>query len=160
MNLLLSACLALLLGAIVNPPEAGAAGIGVHDAWARATVPGQPSAGGFLVIENSGQSDRLLAARADVARAVELHSMVMQGDTMRMRRIEAVDVPAGGAVELRPGALHLMFIGLHAPLNAGDAFALTLRFERAGEVVVQMQVMPMGHRGSGHGAHGGAAGGK
>lgn len=118
----------------------------VSDAWARPTVQGQSAGGGYLRIENKGgAADRLLSATADVSVRTELHSMTMDGDVMRMRQVEAIDVPAGGTVELKPGGLHLMFMGLKAPLKAGTTFALTLRFEKAGEVKVQAQVAPRTH---------------
>jgi len=110
---------------------------------ARATAAGQAAGGGYLRLDNQGPDDRLVAARAQVAERVELHSMTMEGDVMRMRQLDAVELPAGKTVELKPGALHMMFMGLKAPLKAGDKFPLTLRFEKAGEVTVQMAVEAM-----------------
>lgn len=109
--------------------------------WARATVAGQGAGGGFLKIENKGKtSDRLVGGQSPVADHVELHTMTMEGDVMKMRAIEAIDLPAGQTVELKPGALHVMFIGLKAPLKAGDKVPLTLKFEKAGEVKVEVRV--------------------
>lgn len=113
----------------------------VDGAWARPTVPGQAAGGGFLKITGGAAADKLVAASAGVSKAVELHTMVMDGDVMRMREVGAIDVPAGQTVELKPGGLHVMFIGLGKPLQAGDSFPLTLRFEKAGEVKVEMKVM-------------------
>ena len=108
--------------------------------YARATVPGQPAGGGFLKLENKGGDDRLLSASAGVSSAVELHSMSMEGDVMRMRQVDAIELPAGKTVELKPGGLHVMFMGLKAPLKAGDSFPLKLKFEKAGEVTVDVKV--------------------
>jgi hypothetical protein len=109
--------------------------------YARATAPGQPTGGGFLKLINQGPSaDKLLSGKADVSGRVELHSMRMEGDVMRMRQVDTIDVPAGGTVELKPGGMHLMFLELKAPLKAGDKFPLVLRFEKAGEVTVQVNV--------------------
>lgn len=109
--------------------------------YARTTAPGQPTGGGFLKFVNQGPAaDKLLSASAAVAGAVELHTMRMEGDVMRMRQVETIELPAGATVELKPGGLHLMFIGLKQPLKAGDKFPLTLRFEKAGEVVVTVNV--------------------
>lgn len=125
----------------------------VTDAWARPTVQGQTAGGGYLRIDNrAGAADRLVGARTTVSERVELHHMSMDGDVMRMRRIEAIDVPAGGSVELKPGGLHLMLLPLKAPLRAGTRFALTLRFEKAGEVEVQAEVAPVTPP-QGHGGH-------
>lgn len=114
--------------------------ITVSGAQARATVPGQTAGGGFLRIDNQGPADRLVAAAAPVAARVELHTMRMEGDVMRMRQIDAIELPAGGKVELKPGGTHLMFMELKAPLKAGETVPVTLRFEKAGEVTVKMPV--------------------
>lgn len=119
--------------------------------YARATVPGQTAGGGFLTIENKGGDDRLVAARAAVSNTVELHTMTMDGNVMKMRAVDAIPVPAGRTVELKPGGLHIMFMGLKAPLGEGDTFPMTLRFEKAGEVTVNVKVQPVA------GAHGGHA---
>ena len=135
---------ALLLSAVASAALAQAPK--VADVWVRPTVQGQASGGGYLRIDNKeGTADRLLGASAEVSASVELHSMTMEGDVMRMRRVEAIDVPAGGSVELKPGGLHLMFIGLKGPLKVGSSFPLTLRFERAGEVKTEAKVAPRSH---------------
>ncbi|HVL76937.1 MAG TPA: copper chaperone PCu(A)C [Noviherbaspirillum sp.] len=103
---------------------------------ARATVPQQQSAGAYVTLENRGrEADRLVGASTPVAKSVELHTMALDGNVMRMREVPAIDVPAGGRVEMKPGeGFHLMLMGLQQQLKAGDTFGLTLRFERAGEV--------------------------
>jgi copper(I)-binding protein len=112
----------------------------VEAAWARPTVAGQGAGGGFLKITGAATADKLLSASADVSKAVELHTMEMDGNVMRMRQIPAIDVPAGGTVELKPGGRHVMFMGLTQPLKAGTRFPLTLRFEKAGEVKVDVEI--------------------
>jgi periplasmic copper chaperone A len=114
--------------------------ISIDHPYARATLPGQPTGGAYLRFENRGPSDRLIAVQADVARSVELHEMKMDGDVMRMRQLDAIDVPSNKAVVLKPGGLHLMLIGLKAPLKEGDRFPMTLKFEKAGEVKVEVTV--------------------
>ena len=66
--------------------------------------------------------------------------MRMEGDVMRMRQVDAIELPPGATVELKPGGMHLMLMGLKQPLKADDKVPLTLRFEKAGEVTVQMSV--------------------
>lgn len=132
---------ALALGA----PLAGAQGakhgaIEIVHPWARATAPGQAAGGGFLEIRNGGAADRLLSARAAIADRVELHSMKMDGDVMRMRQVDVIDLPPGATVALEPGGLHLMFMGLKQPLAPGSRFPLKLKFEKAGEVTVEIKV--------------------
>ena len=114
--------------------------INIAHPYARATSSGQPMGGGFLKLENSGADDTLLSASAEVAKAVELHLMSMEGDVMRMRQVERIALPAGKTVELKPGGLHIMLMGLKAPLKVGDSFPLKLKFEKAGEVTVSMTV--------------------
>lgn len=109
--------------------------------YARSTAPGQPAGGAYLSIRNAGAAgDKLVSASADVAKSVELHEMKMEGTVMRMREVSAVEVPAGKAVELKPGGLHIMLMGLKAPLKEGDKFPLKLKFEKAGEVTVTVNV--------------------
>ena len=109
--------------------------------YARATAPGQPTGGAYLSVRNAGAAgDKLVSATAEVAASVELHEMKMDGNVMRMREVSAVDVPAGQAVELKPGGLHIMLMGLKTPLKQGDKFPLKLKFEKAGEVTVTVNV--------------------
>ncbi len=116
-----------------------AAGLTVSDAWARPGMAGGNS-GAFFLIENPGEADTLLSAASDISEAVELHRTIMEGDVMQMQPQESVPVPAGETVAFQPGGLHVMFIGLKADLVPGDTFELTLTFEKAGEVVLQVEV--------------------
>ena len=137
----LSRTLAGLSLALFATVAAAQSTVRVESPYARATVPGQPAGGGYLKVTNAGkEADRLLSVSADVSKSVELHSMSMEGDVMRMRQVDGIDVPAGGSVELKPGGLHIMFIGLKGPLKAGDTFPATLKFAKAGEVKVTVQV--------------------
>jgi len=131
------------LGALLLALSVGAAwaDIRVEQPYARATVPGQRAGGGYLLLENTGKAaDRLLSVRADVSASVEMHTMSMDGNVMRMRELDGIDVPAGQRVELKPGGMHIMFMGLKAPLKAGDTFPATLTFQKAGEVKVTVTV--------------------
>jgi copper(I)-binding protein len=114
----------------------------VGEAWARPTVAGQQGGGGFMTIVGGSAADRLVGARTAVAERMELHTMTMEGSTMRMREVPAIDVPAGGTVKLAPGGLHLMFMGLKQPLANGSTVPVTLRFEKAGEVTVEFKIQP------------------
>ena len=109
--------------------------------WARPTVAGQPAGGAFLKLQNTGTTaDRLLGGSTPAADHVEMHRMAMDGDVMKMREVPAIEIPAGQTVALQPGELHLMLIGLKAPLQAGAKVPLTLKFEKAGEVKVEVKV--------------------
>lgn len=108
--------------------------------YARATAAGQPTGGGFMKFVNAGGNDKLLSASAEVSKSVELHEMKMEGDVMKMRQVDGIELQAGKTVELRPGGYHVMFIGLKAPLKAGDKFPMKLKFEKAGVVTVEVKV--------------------
>ena len=124
----------------------------IRDAFALATPPNAPVAGGFLTLVNEGAADdRLIAARSDVAGRVEIHEMAMEGDVMKMRELpDGLPIPAGETVELKPGGYHIMFMDLKGPLVEGETAAVTLVFETAGEVEVQLPIKARGAAG-GHG---------
>lgn len=126
--------------------------ITVTSAYARAMLPGQPVGGGYLTVTNKGAvDDRLVSATSPSAGTVEIHEMAMQGETMRMRKLnDGVAVPAGGTVELKPGGFHLMFMKVKAPFKAGDSVLLTLTFEKAGPVEVLLPIKAAGATGAGH----------
>lgn len=146
----LLAATALLLALPASAQERRAGDIVIDRPWSRAA--GANATGvGFLTIRNTGATpDRLLSASSPIARRVELHSMTMEGAVMRMRPVETIPVPAGGTVQLAPGGLHIMLIGLTQPLAQGDRAPLTLRFERAGEVQVELSVEAAGARAPQH----------
>lgn len=118
--------------------------------WSRAAGAGGTGAG-FLKLTNNGtQPDRLVSATSPLAPVVELHSMVRDGDVMRMRPVQDITIAPGQTVELRPGGFHIMLVGLTAPMNQGTRVPLTLRFERAGEIQVELAVEAAGARGAAH----------
>ncbi len=114
--------------------------IDIGHPYTRPTREGQQVGGGYLKLANKGVADRLVSAASPAAASVEIHSMSMEGDVMKMRQVDAIDLPTGATVLLQPGGYHLMLMGLKAPLKAGDKIPLTLKFERAGEVVVTVNV--------------------
>lgn len=120
--------------------------LSIEGAWLRATPPQAPVAGGFLTVRNRGQRmDRLLTVVSADAERVEIHSMHMQDGVMRMRRLdEGIAIPARGRVELKPGGLHLMFIGPKRPYRPGETVTATLRFEYAGAREVRFEVRALG----------------
>jgi copper(I)-binding protein len=95
----------------------------------------------YLVIKNSGgTADALIKAESDVADSVELHTMVMEGDVMKMSPVEKIDIPANGAAELKPGGFHVMLIGLRHDLKEGEVVKLTLTFQNSGPIQVEAPV--------------------
>ena len=134
--------LSLIATSLVLCAAAAHAQVQVEAPWARPTVSGQQAGGGFVRLQ-AANGDRLVGASTPAAGRVELHTMQLDGDVMRMRRVDAIELPAGQAVELKPGGLHLMFFDLKAPLKAGESFPLTLQFDKAGTQTVQMKVGDM-----------------
>lgn len=131
--------------------------------YSRATPPKAPVAGGFLTITNAGGDDRLVSVSAEaISDHGEIHDMEMAGDVMKMRHLpDGLPIPAGATVELVPGGLHLMFMGLKQPLVAGDQIKVRLVFERAGEVELPMTVIARDGADAKHGVmHGGKHGDK
>jgi copper(I)-binding protein len=108
--------------------------------YARATVPGQPTGGAYLRFENAGPTDKLVSVKAAVSKSIELHTSHMEGDVMQMREVDAIELPSNKSVVLEPGGTHIMLVGLKAPLKEGDHFPMTLKFEKAGEVTVDVVV--------------------
>jgi hypothetical protein len=148
-GLIAAAGAALLATPAAAQTEVRAGDLVITQAWSRAAAQGGQGAG-YLTIANRGAAaDRLLAASSPAAGRMELHSMIRDGDVMRMREVPAIDLPAGQTVSLRPGGLHLMFIGLGQPLRQGETVPVTLRFERAGEVRIDFAIQAAGARGAG-----------
>lgn len=134
-----------LVAGLAAPAAAG--DLAVEDVWARASAGAARNGAAFMIIENRGPADdALVAAHAQVSDVVELHTHIDDGGVMRMRRVDRIPLPAGGRVALRPGGLHVMFIGLKAPLAEGMRFDLTLDFEKGGRVLVPVTVRGAGAR--------------
>lgn len=132
-------------------PAAAAAStlLRVDNAWIRAAVPGQSGTGAFMRL-TATQPLRLVGVATPVAGVAEVHEMRMEGDVMRMRAIPGLDLPAGQAVELKPGSYHLMLMALKAPVKADTRVPLTLLLrdaqgaERRLELQVPVSLQPPG----------------
>ena len=140
LRLALAAALAASLAAAA--PASADGPLTVEDARARLLLPSRPGAA-WLTIRNAGGQDRLVGAESPAAERVEIHTHVHEGGVMMMRRVDAIDVPAGGEAALEPGGDHLMLFGLKGKLSPGDTFPLTLLFEKAGPVTVEVRVAPL-----------------
>jgi len=127
-------------------------GIAVHEPWARPTSPIATVGAAYMTIMNHGAgADRLLGASTTVAGEVQLHASLDDNGVMRMRPVEALEIAAHGSVTMDPGGMHFMLMQLTAPLAAGTRFPMTLKFEHAGEVTVDVTVQD----GAGGHAHAG-----
>jgi copper(I)-binding protein len=120
--------------------------IEITDAFARATLPNAPVAGGYLTITNKGtDGDRLVSATSPAAGKVELHEMSMQNDVMKMAPLpDGVAIAAGETVSLSPGGIHIMFMQLNKPFVEGESVPLTLKFEKAGDVTLDLSISGIG----------------
>ena len=116
-----------------------AAPVAAEGAWARASVPGQKATGAFMRLTAS-EATRLVRAESPAAGVTEVHEMKMEGDVMKMRAVPALDLPAGKAVELKPGGYHVMLMDLKAPLVKGTNVPLTLVFQDTKGIESQQQV--------------------
>ena len=135
----------------------------VQDAWVRATVPQQQATGAFMRL-TAAQDARLVSASSPVAGVTEVHEMKLVDNVMKMRPLPALDLPAGQAVELKPGGYHIMLLDLKQPVAQGSTVPLTLVFEaKDGQRTTQELQAPvravsataapaMGH-GKPHGGH-------
>ncbi len=125
--------------------------ITVDHPWARATPGAVKNSAAFMVFDNKGAADKLISVTGDVAREIQIHSMITEAGVMKMREIKSLDIPANGKAELKPGGYHVMLIGLKDGLKEGTKFPLKLKFEKAGEVTVQVTAeKPGAHDHSGH----------
>jgi len=107
-----------------------AAGIEVTDSYARAVPAGHPNSAAFMTITNNSNQDRsIVQANSNISKVVELHTHKKEGGMMRMRKVEKIDIPANSKTVLKPGGLHVMFIGLKQPIKAGDDISLELLFD-------------------------------
>lgn len=146
---------ALLLSGLAH------AQVSVQDAWVRATVPQQKATGAFMRL-TAAQDMRLVGASSPVAGVTEVHEMKLVDNVMKMRAIPALDLPAGQAVELKPGGYHIMLLDLKQPVAQGGTVPLTLVFEgKDGQRQSQELQAPVRALGAtaapaaGHGKHGG-----
>ena len=132
-----------------------AGGLTIEQPWARATPAKAKIGVVYLTIRNGGgQDDRLTAATTPASNKAELHTHVMEGNVMKMRPVKGIDVKGGGTIALAPGGYHLMLMGLEKPLREGGRFPLTLSFEKAGSVTVEVEVKAMGAMGAMGDGHG------
>ena len=142
-NLRFLAILSTIWLAVWTASAAHAAAVAeVKDAWVRATVPGQKVAGAYLEIRSLSAA-RLVGVRSPVAKTAEIHSMSNEGGVMKMRHLDALDLPAGQSVRLEPNGNHIMLFDIKQPLEAGARVPLTLIIEQKGKkksVEVQAEV--------------------
>jgi len=145
---------AVLLSAFGAVAAAQTGSVEVTNAWARATPAKAENGAAYLTLQ-SPTPDRLTGASTPVAKKAELHEMTMERGVMMMGPIEGIDLPAGQPVTLKPGAMHIMLLGLTQPLVAGQSFPVTLSFAKSGTREVTVSIEKAGAMGPGGEAAGG-----
>jgi periplasmic copper chaperone A len=144
--------LAFLAGSLLS--ASAFAQVSVSEPWIRATVPAQKVTGAFMRLQ-AAQPTRLVGVQTEVAGRAELHEMAMEGQTMRMRRVDAIELPAGKPVNLASGGYHIMLMDLKRQVKEGESIELTLQVQDAAgkrqDVKVNVPVRPLSH--SAHAGH-------
>ena len=127
----------------------------VTDGWVRWVPPVTGNSAAYFTLQNKGKTAvDLVAAESAVAKAVELHTVVQEGELMQMKPLEKIAVPAGESVVFKPGSHHVMLIGLKEPLQENQKVALTLRFSNGESLPVDLVVKnPVEQDHSGHHEH-------
>lgn len=121
---------------------AQSAKIEVADAWARPPIGQARNSAAYMTLTNRGaDADRLVKATTAAAGKVELHTTVREGEVLRMRQVQSVELKPGAAVKFAPGGLHVMLLDVKS-IKAGETFTLTLEFEKAGKQDVAVAVRP------------------
>lgn len=112
----------------------------IEHPWGRPNIPNRPAVAYMTIANSSAAADRLVAARAPGFARVELHRSEMRDGVMKMRPVEAIEIPAGGSAQLAPGGFHAMLFEADARFAEGESYPLTLVFEEAGEITVSVDV--------------------
>ena len=137
----LAALIVVALSGVSQAHEYKLGDLLIDHPWARASIGKAPNGAAYMTITTEGtETDRLLAVESDVANRVELHNHLMVDGVMKMRPVAAIEVAPGEPTLLQPGGLHVMLMGLKAPLKKGESFPMTLVFERAGKVEVEIKI--------------------
>ncbi len=146
--------IAMIIALALSPARAQSPSIEIEGAWARATIGQSKTSAAYMRITNRGTApDRLVGAASAVADKTELHTTIRDGDILKMREVDHIEIKPGESVELRPGGLHVMLTGLRQPLKAGEHVTLTLHFEGAGAIETTAEIRASGSHGA-HGDHG------
>lgn len=126
----------------------------IEHPWARATIGQTKNGAAYVTLDNAGEAaDHLIAVETEAAARAELHTHTTVDGVMKMRPVERVEVAPGSPSVLKPGGMHVMLFDLEAPLVEGDSFPMTLVFEKAGRVEVEVRVEGIAEMDGGHENH-------
>ncbi len=128
--------------------------LAVTNAWARASAGAATTGAAYFTIADNTSTDRLIGISTPVAGKAELHETRNENGVMQMRPVPALPLEPGKTLTLAPGGYHVMLLNLKQPLKAGDSFPLTLVFEKAKPITVQVKVGAIGAAAPMPGMHG------
>lgn len=132
---------ALALAGMLLSSAAQANDLMIHDAYARAMPPSAVNSTVFTTLMNHSDATRtLVSASTPAAGKVELHDVIMEGEVMKMRQVESIQIPAHGSTELKPGSLHIMLFDLTDRLEEGQSITLTLNYANGDAQTVEVPV--------------------
>jgi copper(I)-binding protein len=152
---LLAAAALVLCTSAITAKDYKLGALEIKNPWISATPKGAPVAGGYLTIVNSGSApERLIGGSSAIASRFEIHRMTMNQGVMRMRPVTGgLEIKPGETVELKPGTLHVMFVGLKQPIEKGRSIKGTLVFEKAGTIEIEYAVEAIGGQPTSHSGH-------
>jgi copper(I)-binding protein len=143
----------LACATVISAEDYAVGGLQIGNPWARATPSGATVGAGYLTITNKGKApDRLVGGAAAPAARFEIHNTVVEGGVAKMRPVTGLEIKPGETVELKPGGMHVMLLGLKQPLKQGQRIKGMLVFEQAGTVAIEFAVQAAGAPAS-HGGH-------
>ena len=144
--------LSLMLPALlVQAHDYSVGNLHIEHPWSREMPAVAPTAAAYFVVHNKGSdADRLLSASTPVAGKAELHEHIHADGLMKMQQVQNVEIPAGGEVKFEPMGYHVMLFNLKQQAKDGERFPLTLTFEKAGAVEVEIAVHKDAPEGSAH----------
>ena len=143
LNKLIVLAVLLLPACFANAHEYKAGELEIAHPWSQELPPNAPTVAAYFVIHNNGKTtDRLLSVDSPISGKAELHEHVKQNDLMKMQQVPSVEIPAGGEATFAPMAYHVMLLELkdRSLLSDGKRFPLTMHFEKAGDVTVDVAV--------------------
>jgi copper(I)-binding protein len=137
----------LLIAALLSPSlfasahEYSVGALHIEHPWSREMPPVAPTAAAYFVVHNKGSgADRLLSVATPVAGKAEIHEHLHVDGLMKMQQVQSVAIPAGGEVKFEPMGYHVMLFNLPQQAKDGERFPLTLTFEKAGTLEVEVAV--------------------
>ncbi len=157
LGFVLLSALTMMCSAAASAHEYTAGDLFIDHPAVNVTPPGSKVAVGYMTIKNNGNTDDVLLGveAPGLSKRPEIHSMTMDGGAMKMRKLEALTIPAHGQAALSPNGTHIMFMDLASAVKEDSSFDATLRFKNAGDVKVKFNGAPIGSGGdaSSHAHH-------